>query len=44
MAQAPGFLTPTQVATLQGVAQEIAFTCWPSSFDAQEAPAQQVGN
>jgi len=44
MAQAPGFLTPTQVATLQGVAQENRFHVLAKQFDAQEAPAQQVGN
>jgi hypothetical protein len=40
MAQAPSFLAPSQVATLQGVAQLNRFRTLARAFDAQQAPAK----
>jgi hypothetical protein len=40
MAQAPTFLTPSQVATLQGVAQLNRFRTLARAFDAQQSPAK----
>jgi hypothetical protein len=40
MAQAPSFLAPSQVATLQGVAQLNRFRALARAFDSQQAPAK----
>jgi hypothetical protein len=40
MAQASGFLAPSQLATLQGVAQENRFEALAREFDAQQAAAK----
>jgi len=39
LSQAPAFLSPTQVATLQGVAQQNQFNALAKTFAAQKAPA-----